>query len=163
REFSQSIVQTLLIMPLVVAGVVLVVRNSLALAFSLAGVVAAVRFRTTMSDARDIVFVFLAIGVGFAAGVQTLTVAALLSVIFHFVLVLIWRTDCGRNVLEPTAASQWAEPLGDLARKAGAEAVPDRDLVLALTPKKVEALADRFKRVRDLLGPAGKQPRYNAV
>jgi hypothetical protein len=60
--------QTLLFLPLVVAGIVLIVQNSLALAFSLAGVVAAVRFRTTLRDARDVVFVFLAIAVGFAAG-----------------------------------------------------------------------------------------------
>ena len=40
---DQSVVQTLLILPIVVAGIVLIVQNSLALAFSLAGVVAAVR------------------------------------------------------------------------------------------------------------------------
>ena len=41
--------------------------------------------------------------------------------------------------------------------------VPDRDLVLALTPKKVDALAQRFDRVRDVIGPSRKKPRYNAV
>src|SRR5262249_16731673 len=66
RQYSQAIVQTLLILPIVVAGVILIVRNSLALAFSLAGVVAAIRFRTTVSDARDMAFIFLAITVGFA-------------------------------------------------------------------------------------------------
>ena len=35
RDFSQSVVQTLIILPVVVAGIVLVVRTSLALAFSL--------------------------------------------------------------------------------------------------------------------------------
>ena len=61
---SQAVVQTLIILPLVVAGIVLMVRDSLALAFSLAGVVAAVRFRTNLKDARDVVYVFLAIAVG---------------------------------------------------------------------------------------------------
>jgi hypothetical protein len=164
RVHNQSIVQTLLILPMVVAGVILIVRNSLALAFSLAGVVAAVRFRTSLRDARDVVFIFLAIAVGFAAGVQVLSVAALLSMIFNFVLVLIWRYDFGRNVLEPTAASQWTAPLSELVTKddAGME-VPDRDLVLALTPKKVEVLRARFKRVGGLLGTNGKKPRYDAV
>ena len=64
---SQAVVQTLIILPLVVAGIVLIVRDSLALAFSLAGVVAAVRFRTNLRDTRDVVFIFLAIAVGFAA------------------------------------------------------------------------------------------------
>lgn len=161
---NQSVVQVLIVLPMIVAGVVLIVSNSLALAFSLGGVVAAVRFRTNMADSRDIVFIFLAIAVGFAAGVQDITIALTLSCIFNFVLVILWRYDFGRTVLEPTASSQWAEPLGDLAGKDhGGKIVPDRDLVLALTPKKVEALAERFDRVRVLLGRNGKKPRFDAV
>jgi hypothetical protein len=161
---NQSVVQALIVLPMIVAGIVLIVSNSLALAFSLGGVVAAVRFRTNLSDARDVVFIFLAIAVGFAAGVQDVTIALMLSIIFNYVLVVIWRNDFGRAVLEPTAASEWAEPLGDLAGKdKSGNKVPDRDLVLALTPKKVDALAERFDRVREILGPNGKKPRYNAV
>jgi Domain of unknown function (DUF4956) len=161
---NQSVVQALIVLPMIVAGIVLIVSNSLALAFSLGGVVAAVRFRTNLSDARDVVFIFLAIAVGFATGVRDISIALLLSVLFNFVLVLIWRYDFGRAVLEPTAGSQWAEPLGDLAGKDhGGNTVPDRDLVLALTPKKVEALAERFERVRVMLGPNGKKPRFDAI
>lgn len=156
------VAQTLLILPLVVAGVVLVVQNSLALAFSLAGVVAAVRFRTTLRDTRDVVFIFLAIAVGFAAGVQALMVGAVLSAVFNFLLLAIWYFDYGRNALEPTATAQWAEPLEDLARK-GREAVPDRDVALALTPSKAELLARRFERVHGLLGNEDKKPKYNAL
>lgn len=161
---NQTVVQALVVLPMIVAGIILIVSNSLALAFSLGGVVAAVRFRTNLSDARDVVFIFLAIAVGFAAGVQDITIALMLSMLFNFVLVMIWRYDYGRPVLEPTAASEWAEPLGDLAKHPDKpDAVPDRDLVLALTPKKVEALADRFARVRSILGPNGKKPRFDAV
>ena len=170
RNHNQSVVETLLILPIVVAAIVLIVRNNLALAFSLAGVVAAVRFRTTLRDTRDTVFIFLAIGIGFAAGVQVITVGAIASVMFNLVLLFIWRYDVGRNALQPTAASQgWAEPLKLLANGHGNGsgnghgAVHDRDLVLALTPEKVDALADRFNRVRDLVGTKRKKPRYNAA
>ncbi len=160
---DQSMVQTLLILPIVVAGVVLIVQNSLALAFSLAGVVAAVRFRTTLDDTRDVVFIFLAIGVGFAAGVHVLGIGMMLSVAFNFVVLLTWRYDFGRNVLQPTAASQWSEPLKDLAKSTNGNGVPDRDVMLALTPKKAEALAKRIDRVREVLGPNKKKPRFNSV
>jgi hypothetical protein len=163
RGHNQAVVQTLIILPLVVAGIVFIVRDSLALAFSLAGVVAAVRFRTTLRDARDVVFIFLAIAVGFSAGVQSLAVGALLSAIFNFVLLFTWRYDFGRNILEPTAAAQWSEPLNSLAKRNGSGGVPDRDLVLALTPEKANVLAQRFDRVRDVLGTSKKNPRYNAV
>jgi hypothetical protein len=163
RGHDQSLVQTLIVLPIVVAAIVLVVKNSLALAFSLAGIVAAVRFRTTVSDTRDIVFIFLAIAVGFAAGVQVLTVAALVSVVFNFVVLFSWRYDFGRNVLKPTAGSVWAEPLNEMAATGGNGMVPDRDLLLALTPKKAQALSERFGRLSGILGGDGKRPRFNAV
>ena len=163
RDFDQSVVQTLIILPLVVAGIVLVVRSSLALAFSLGGIVAGLRLRTTIKDVRDSVYIFLGIGVGLAAGVQSLIVAAVLSATFNFVILIIWRYDFGRNVLEPTASSQWAEPLGDLAQKGATAGVPDRDLVLALSPKRAAVLAERFERVQKILGPPKKKPRFNAI
>lgn len=161
---NQSVVQVLIVLPMIVAGIVLIVSNSLALAFSLAGIVAAVRFRTTLADSRDIVFIFLAIAVGFAAGVQVVTIGLLLSIIFNIVLVLVWRYDFGRSILEPTAASQWEAPLQDLAgTDDGGNKIPDRDLVLALTPAKAEVLAERFDRVHAILGGNGKGPRFDAI
>ena len=164
KGHDQAFVQTLIILPIVVAAIVMVVRNSVALAFSLAGVVAAVRFRTTLNDSRDVVFIFVAIAIGFAAGVQVNTLAVVLSIVFNFVLLLTWRYDFGRNVLEPVAAAApWAQPLNNLALLKGVGSVPDRDLVLALSQKEIGSLADRFARVRHILGPQGKKPRFNAV
>ena len=160
---NQGVVQTLIILPLVVAGIIVIVQNSLALAFSLAGVVGAVRFRTNLRDTRDLVFIFLSIAVGFAAGVQYLAVGALVSIVFNLVLLLTWRYDYGRNVLTPSASSQWAGPLETLAIPGGDGQVPDRDLVLALTPTKADALAERFERVRKTIGKKNKKARFNAV
>ena len=160
---SQTIVQTLLFLPLVVAGIVFIVQNSLALAFSLAGVMAAVRFRTTLRDTRDVVYIFLSIVVGFAAGVQSLAVGSLISIVFNMVILVTWRYDYGRNVLTPTANSQWAGPLHALSGPTGDHAIPDRDLVLSLTPEKADALADRFQRVSRKLGKKQKKPRFDSV
>jgi uncharacterized protein DUF4956 len=160
---NQQIAQTLIILPIVVGGIVLIIQNSLALAFSLAGVMAAVRFRTTLRDTRDVVYIFLSIVVGFAAGVQALAVGAIISLFFNVVLLITWRYDYGRNVLTPTASSQWAGPLQTLASPTGDHEIPDRDLVLSLTPQNADALADRFNRVRDVLGKKKDKPRYNSV
>lgn len=160
---SQAVVQTLIILPLVVAGIVLIVRDRLALAFTLAGVVAAVRFRTNLRDTRDVVFIFLSIAVGFAAGVQTLALGAVLTITFNFVLLLTWRYDFGRNVLTPTAASKWAGPLNSLANTGEYDAVPDRDLVLSLSPKSADSLAERFERVSEVLGKRKKKARFTSV
>ncbi|RPH55300.1 MAG: DUF4956 domain-containing protein, partial [Acidobacteria bacterium] len=163
QTHDQQVAQILIFLPLVVAGIVLVVQNSLALAFSLAGVVAAVRFRSTLKDARDLVFIFLAIAVGFAGGVQTMILAAIVSVLFNVVLLISWRYDFGRTVLAPTATTQFNEPLKELAKRGSDDHVPDRDLVIALDQKQAVALSQRFNRVRKLVGPPSKKPRYNAV
>jgi hypothetical protein len=163
--YAQSIVQTMLILPIVVAGVVLVVRNSLALAFSLAAIMAGVRFRNNLRDPRDTVFIFLAIAVGLAAGVQALTIAAVLSFIFNMLVLMVWSTDFGRSPLNLAPKVGWAEPLETLVETDGLRAIPDRDLLLSLTPASADALADRFRRVREMMGGAGgkKKPRYNGV
>lgn len=161
RGHNQAVAQTLIILPIVVAGIVMIVQDSLALAFSLAGVVAAVRFRTTLKDARDTVYIFLAIAVGFAAGVQSLTIGALLSLFFNLVVLITWRYDFGRNVLETSSSAKWVEPLGSLATEDVQAIVPDRDLMMALTPESAEALATKFERVSDLL--SNKKTRFNGV
>ena len=79
KGYRPSDVQALVLMPVVVAGVVVLVKNSLPLAFSLAGIVAAVRFRTNLEDTKDATFIFLSTGLGIACGVQ-IEVAAVMSV-----------------------------------------------------------------------------------
>ena len=162
RGFSQSIVQTLIILPLVVAGVVLIVRNSLALAFSLAGIVAGVQFRNRLKESRDAVFIFLSILIGHCgrgAGVDD-RVHRVGGFQFRGPadLALRLRAQCAGA----EAGGAWAEPLKNLASKDGGN-VPDRDLVLALTPQKVKALEERFARVRQMMSANGKKPRYDGV
>jgi len=106
--------------------------------------------------------VFVAIAVGFAAGVQALAVALIVSAVFNLVLLFTWHYDFGRNALEPTASAQWTEPLAELAHT-GEDAVPDRDLALALTPERAAELAARFDRVSGMLGGKNKRPKYNAI
>lgn len=95
KGFDQQVVQTIIILAVAVAGVVIIARNSIALAFSLAGVVGAVRFRNTLPETRDSLYIFLSIGVGLAAGVEALTAAAVLSMVFNFIVLALHRTDYG--------------------------------------------------------------------
>jgi hypothetical protein len=88
-----------------VTGIVMIVKSSVALAFSLAGIVAAVRFRTTLDDTKDAVYVFLAIGVGLASGVQAVGVALALSVIFNAVVLTLWKTRFGDATVAPPSSA----------------------------------------------------------
>ena len=94
-RYDPSLVNTLIVLPIVVAGVVLIVKNSLALAFALAGIVAGVRFRQSLDEPEEAVYVLLALGIGLAAGVQALDIALVMSMAFNFVVLTIWRYDIG--------------------------------------------------------------------
>ena len=88
-EHDQSLDETTLILPAVVAGIVMVVQHSLALAFSLAGIVAGVQFRRALSDTFDTLFIFVAIAVGIAAGIKALDIALVLTVFFNLATLLV--------------------------------------------------------------------------
>lgn len=101
-RYDSSLVQTIIVLPIVISGVVVIVRDSVALAFSLAGIVAAVRFRNTLRDTKDAVYIFLAIAVGLAAGVQALPIAFVVTVIYVLVVLVLWRFDVGTEPLADT-------------------------------------------------------------
>ena len=81
---DHSLDETVLILPGIVAGLVLIVQHSLALAFSLAGIVAGVQFRRALQDTFDALFILVAIGTGIAAGIRALEIAAVLTVFFAY-------------------------------------------------------------------------------
>jgi hypothetical protein len=94
-SYDPSLVQALIVLPVVVSGVVLVVKNSLALAFALAGIVAGVQFRQKLDEPEQAVYVLLALGIGLAAGVQALDIALVMSMMFTLVVLTLWRYDLG--------------------------------------------------------------------
>lgn len=96
KGFDQSVLQTIVILAMAVAGVVVIVRNSLALAFSLAGIVGAVRFRNSLSDTRDTLYIFVSIAIGLAAGVDALPAALMLSLVFNYTVLVFQWLDFGQ-------------------------------------------------------------------
>jgi hypothetical protein len=96
-KYDETLVETVIVLPVIVSGILLVVKDSLALAFSLAGIVAAVRFRNNLKDSRDAVYILAAVGVGFAVGVGSLQVAMMLSLVFTAVELSLWRRDVGSD------------------------------------------------------------------
>ncbi len=101
KEVDQSLVQSIIILPIVVTGISMIVMNSLALAFSLAGIVAAVRFRITLARPAHAMYIFVAISIGLGAGIGALGVALVISMAFVFVTMTIWKLEYGRDLHTP--------------------------------------------------------------
>ncbi|HYI64780.1 MAG TPA: DUF4956 domain-containing protein [Allosphingosinicella sp.] len=119
QEYDQSLVQTIVILPMIVTGIVIVVHNSLALAFSLAGIAAGVRFRHSLSSAGDALFILLAIGIGLAAGIGAVELAIVMSIAFNYCFLFLWITDYGAR--KGTHRFLRKQPRPDQAEDAQAE------------------------------------------
>lgn len=101
RRIDQSFLQTIIILPIVVTGIAMIVVNSIALAFSLAGVVAAVRFRFTLDQPSDAMYIFVAIGIGLGAGIGAVSIAAVISFTFVIATLVIWKLEYGKTLAGP--------------------------------------------------------------
>ncbi len=98
RKLDQSFLQTIVILPTVVTGIAMIVLNSLALAFSLAGVVAAVRFRFSLDQPSDAMYIFVGIGIGLGSGIGALGIAMVISVMFVVTTLVIWKLEYGKTL-----------------------------------------------------------------
>ena len=87
-----------MILPVVVTGISMIVLNSLALAFSLAGIVAAVRFRFALKQPSDAMYIFVAIAIGLGSGIGALGVATVISFVFVVATLVIWRLEYGKTL-----------------------------------------------------------------
>ena len=96
-EYDQSLVNTIIVLPMVVTGIVIIVQNSLALAFSLAGIAGAVRFRNSLKSSGDALFILLAVGTGLAAGIGAIELAAVISIAFNYCFVMLWISEYGER------------------------------------------------------------------
>src|SRR6476646_1453959 len=96
-EYDQSLINTILLLPMVVTGIVIIVQNSLALAFSLAGIAGAVRFRNSLKSSGDALFILLAVAIGLSAGIGAVELAAVISIALNYAFALLWLTEYGER------------------------------------------------------------------
>jgi hypothetical protein len=154
KGYSQSVVHTLILLPVVVSVVAQLVRYNAALAFSLAGIVAAVRFRVTLEDSRDAVFVFGVMALGLASGVQ-LEAAAVLSVLFNTVVLILWYSDFARTPpsLEGERAAKHFERAVAIANRTSQfVARLDREILDSMAPAQLDALQARLDKQKSKFG-----------
>jgi hypothetical protein len=97
EDYDQSLVNTILVLPMVVTGIVIIVQNSLALAFSLAGIAGAVRFRNSLKSSGDAIFILLAVGIGLSAGIGAVELAGVISIALNYTFALLWLTEYGER------------------------------------------------------------------
>ena len=98
KKIDQSFAQTMIVLPVIVAGIATIVQNSLALAFSLAGIVAAVRFRFTLTEPAHALYIFAAITIGLGAGISAIGIAYVVAIGFVYTNLILWRLNYGADL-----------------------------------------------------------------
>jgi len=98
ENFDSSLAQTVVVLAMVVTGVMVVISDVTARAFALAGVVAAVRFRNTLQDTKDAVYIFIAVAIGMGCGTRVYHITVWLSVIMSLTMFLLWKYKFGTSL-----------------------------------------------------------------
>jgi len=81
-SYSRATVASMAMGSVISCMLLLAVGTSIAAGIGIAGGLTAVRFRTSLRDPRDIVFIFAALGVGMACGVGAFGIAITATVVF---------------------------------------------------------------------------------
>ena len=82
RHFSNNLFQAMVLSSLVTSMIMMAVGNNIAVGFGIIGAVAIIRFRATMQNPRNIIFMFGALSIGITTGVQGYAVSVAGTVIF---------------------------------------------------------------------------------
>jgi hypothetical protein len=117
-SYSRSYVNTLILMPVIVALVMMILANNLVLAFGLMAIFAMVRFRSILRDTLDTAYVLAVIVIGLACGTLKFTSAIIGCSATAAIMLYFWATSFGsRHRYDLILNIQWLRPaaeLGDL-------------------------------------------------
>ena len=88
ENYQRSMAVTLLMLPVILSVIILFIGSNIARAFSLAGTLSIIRFRSAPGDPKDIGFIFFDIAAGLACGVGLYAYGAIFVVILCVVMIL---------------------------------------------------------------------------
>jgi uncharacterized membrane protein YhiD involved in acid resistance len=94
-SYSRSFVQSIVLLPVIVALGMMVIGDNIVIAFGLIGAFAIIRFRNILKDTRDTAFIFFALVIGMACGTGRYPLAVFGAILFCLVLLYLHWTYFG--------------------------------------------------------------------
>ncbi len=115
-SYSRSFVNSLVVMPTIVALVMVVLSNNLVTAFGMMAVFAIVRFRNILRDTLDTTYVLTVIVIGMASGTFKFASAVVGCLLICSIMLYLWFTSFGtRHRYDLIVNLHWARPSSELA------------------------------------------------
>ncbi len=114
-SYSRNFVASLVVIPVLTAGVMQVLANNLITAFGMMAVFAIVRFRNILRDTLDTSYILAGLVVGMACGTQRYPVAVVVTLLVVLVMLYLWATAFGsRHRYDLILNLHWSRPMSEL-------------------------------------------------
>jgi len=113
-SYSRTFVNSLVVIPVIVALVMMVLTNNLVTAFGLMAVFAIVRFRNILRDTLDTSYVLSVIVIGMGCGTYKYSTAAIGCALVAVIMFYLWYTSLGtRHRYDYILNVSWTRPMNE--------------------------------------------------
>src|SRR5690625_4128720 len=97
ERYSQAFVHTIIMMSIIVSVVMNVISGNAGVAFGLFAVFSLIRFRSAVTDAKDIAYIFFGLYVGMTSGLFRFDLAIILTLFASLIFYLLFKTQYGKG------------------------------------------------------------------
>ena len=97
ERYSQNFVHTIIIMSVVVSVIMNVVSGNAGVAFGLFAVFSLIRFRSAVTDAKDIAYIFFGLSVGMTSGLYQFQLAIILTFFASILFYILHKINYGKG------------------------------------------------------------------
>ncbi|WP_153731029.1 DUF4956 domain-containing protein [Sporosarcina obsidiansis] len=97
ERYSQDFVHTIIMMSVVVSVVMNVVSGNAGVAFGLFAVFSLIRFRSAVTNAKDIAYIFFGLCVGMTTGLFQFPLAIALTLFASLIFYILYKVDYGKG------------------------------------------------------------------
>ncbi|MBR3716250.1 MAG: DUF4956 domain-containing protein [Clostridia bacterium] len=101
ERYSKGLSITLVLLPVIIGTVIMLVSDSFARAFGLAGAFSIIRFRSTQGNPKDLAYIFAGLAIGLACGMGYILCAAIITVLVCVILILLSVVKYGSSKTPP--------------------------------------------------------------
>ncbi|MBE7065877.1 MAG: DUF4956 domain-containing protein [Ruminococcaceae bacterium] len=96
-EFDPGFGLVLVVISMIVSALICAIGTNIARAFSVAGILSLIRYRSAVVKPKDLAFIFFSMGVGFISGIGFYIPALIMTVIVSLVIVIYSLIGMGRK------------------------------------------------------------------
>lgn len=97
ERYSQSFVHTIIMMSVIVSVVMNVISGNAGVAFGLFAIFSLIRFRSAVTDAKDIAYIFFGLCVGMTSGLYHFDLAIVLTVFASLIFYILYKVQYGKG------------------------------------------------------------------